>query len=74
MYQRHIICLVLYFFRESVEDDLARIETGGLEAFRDENYVDPVKARAIHQAAQNAGMFELDYVNNEERFDELENI
>ena len=61
------------FFRESVEDDLARIETGGFEAFRDENYVDPGKARAIHQAAQNAGMSDLDYVNNEERLDELFN-
>lgn len=73
MYQRHIICLVLYFFRESVEDDLARIETGGFEAFRNEDYIDPGKARAIHQAAQNAGMSDLDYVNNEERLDELFN-
>lgn len=61
------------FFHESVEDDLARIETGGFEAFRDENYVDPGKARAIHQAAQNAGMSDLDYANNEERLDELFN-
>lgn len=58
---------------ESVEDDLARIETGGFEAFRNEDYVDPGKARAIHQAAQNAGMSDLDYVNNEERLDELFN-
>lgn len=61
------------FFRESVEDDLARIESGGFEAFRNEDYVDPGKARAIHQAAQNAGMSDLDYVNNEERLDELFN-
>lgn len=61
------------FFRESVEDDLARIETGGFEAFRNEDYYDPGKARAIHQAAQNAGMSDLDYVNNEERLDELFN-
>ena len=61
------------FFRESVEDDLARIESGGFEAFRNEDYIDPGKARAIHQAAQNAGMSDLDYVNNEERLDELFN-
>lgn len=32
----------------SVEEDLARIEAGGFEAFRDENYDDPGQARAIH--------------------------
>ena len=48
---------------ESVEDDLARIEAGGFEAFRDEAYDDPRRAMAIHQAAQNAGMSDLDYVN-----------
>ena len=56
---------------ESLEDDLARIETGGFEAFRDENYDDPGKARAIHQAAQNAGMSDLDYVNHEEIWGKL---
>ncbi len=58
---------------ESIEDDLARIEAGGFEAFRDEDYDDPGQAMAIHQAAQNAGMSDLDYVNNEERLDELFN-
>lgn len=58
---------------ESIEDDLARIESGGFEAFRDETYDDPGHAMAIHQAAQNAGMSDLDYVNNEERLDELFN-
>lgn len=59
------------FFRESVEDDLARIETGGFEAFRDEDYDDPGQARAVHQAAQNAGMSDLDYVNHEEIWGKL---
>ena len=59
------------FFRESVEDDLARIESGGFEAFRDEDYDDPGQARAIHQAAQNAGMSDLDYVNHEEVWGKL---
>ena len=58
---------------ESIEDDLARIEAGGFEAFRDEDYDDPGQAMAIHQAAQNAGMSDLDYVNNEERLNELFN-
>lgn len=58
---------------ESIEDDLARIEAGGFEAFRDEDYDDPGHAMAVHQAAQNAGMSDLDYVNNEERLDELFN-
>lgn len=58
---------------ESIEDDLARIEAGGFEAFRDEDYDDPRQAMAIHQAAQNAGMSDLDYVNNEERLNELFN-
>lgn len=58
---------------ESIEDDLARIEAGGFEAFRDEDYDDPGQARAVHQAAQNAGMSDLDYVNNEERLNELFN-
>lgn len=59
------------FFRESVEDDLARIEAGGFEAFRDEDYDDPGQARAVHQAAQNAGMSDLDYVNHEEVWGKL---
>ena len=58
---------------ESIEDDLARIEAGGFEAFRDEDYDDPGQARAVHQAAQDAGMSDLDYINNEERLDELFN-
>lgn len=58
---------------ESIEDDLARIEAGGFEAFRDEDYDDPRQAMVIHQAAQNAGMSDLDYVNNEERLNELFN-
>ncbi len=56
---------------ESVEDDLARIEAGGFEAFRDEAYDDPGHAMAIHQAAQNAGMSDLDYVNHEEVWGKL---
>lgn len=56
---------------ESVEDDLARIETGRFEAFRDEDYDDPGQARAVHQAAQNAGISDLDYVNHEEVWGKL---
>ena len=56
---------------ESIEDDLARIEAGGFEAFRDEAYDDPGHAMAIHQAAQNAGMSDLDYVNHEEVWGKL---
>lgn len=56
---------------ESIEDDLARIEAGGFEAFRDEAYDDPGHAMAIHQAAQNAGMSDLDYVNHEEAWGKL---
>lgn len=55
----------------SVEEDLARIEAGGFEAFRDEDYDDPGQARAVHQAAQNAGMSDLDYVNHEEIWGKL---
>lgn len=56
---------------ESIEDDLARIKAGGFEAFRDEAYDDPGHAMAIHQAAQNAGMSDLDYVNHEEVWGKL---
>lgn len=56
---------------ESIEDDLARIEAGGFEAFRDEDYDDPGQAMAVHQAAQNAGMSDLDYVNHEEVWGKL---
>ena len=56
---------------ESIEDDLARIEAGGFEAFRNEAYDDPGHAMAIHQAAQNAGMSDLDYVNHEEVWGKL---
>lgn len=59
------------FFRESVEDDLAKIEAGGLEAFRDDDYEDHFKAEDIHRAAQDRGMSDLDYVNTKEKYENL---
>ena len=55
----------------SVEEDLASIERGGFEAFTNEEYEDPYKAREIHKVAQESGMSDLDYINNEERLEKL---
>lgn len=57
----------------SAEEDLATIERGGFEAFTDKEYENPYKAREIHKAAQESGMSDLDYINNEERIEELYN-
>lgn len=56
----------------SVEEDLAAIEAGGFEAFRDEKYDDPGKAADIHAKAQDMGMSDLDYINRDTTLEELE--
>ena len=56
---------------ESIEDDLARIESGGFEAFRDDEYEDHFKAEDIHNAAQDRGMSDLEYVNAKEKYENL---
>ncbi len=57
--------------RESIEDDISAIERGGWDAFRDDEYDDPFKAKEIHRFAQEKGMSDLDYVNNEEKYESL---
>ena len=55
----------------SIEDDLYAIENGGWDAFRDDEYDNPYLSKSIHQAAQEAGMSDLDYVNEQEKYEEL---
>ena len=52
-------------------DELSAIENGGYDEFRDEEYDDPQMAAAIHQAAQEEGLSDLDYVNQQEFFDDI---
>ena len=55
----------------SIEDDLKNIESGGWDAFYDEQYDDPGKAARVHNAAENYGMSDLDYVNKMDILDQL---
>lgn len=62
----------LYYGDEpDYSDELSAIENGGYDEFRDEEYDDPQMAAAIHQAAQEEGLSDLDYVNQQEFFDDI---
>lgn len=62
----------LYYGDEpDYSDELSAIENGGYDEFRDEEYEDPQMAAAIHQAAQEEGLSDLDYVNQQEFFDDI---
>ena len=62
----------LYYGDEpDYSDELSVIENGGYDEFRDEEYDDPQMAAAIHQAAQEEGLSDLDYVNQQEFFDDI---
>lgn len=62
----------LYYGDEpDYSDELSVIENGGYDEFRDEEYDDPQMAAAIHQAAQEEGLSDLDYVNKQEFFDDI---
>lgn len=55
--------------KEDVWDDIADIERGGFDEFRDDEYENADRARYVHDAANAAGMSDLDYVNMEDLFD-----
>ncbi len=56
--------------KEDVWDDIADIERGGFDEFRDDEYENADRARYVHDAANAAGMSDLDYVNMEDLFDQ----
>ena len=55
----------------SIEDQLNRIESGGWEAFFDEDLKDPAFAKDLHIKASAKGMSDLDYANEQEALDQL---
>lgn len=55
----------------SVEDEITSLEAGGFEAFRDEDAVDPYKARSVHNEAQWNNMSDVAYLKNEDRLNAL---
>ena len=55
--------------KEDVWDDIADIERGGFDEFRDDEYENSERARHVRDAANAAGMSELDYVNMEDLFE-----
>lgn len=53
-------------------DEISEIENGGYdEYFETEGLKNPYLAAEIHKAAQKAGLSDLDYVNQQEFFDEI---
>lgn len=53
-------------------DEISEIENGGYdEDFETEEFKNPHLAAEIHQAAQRAGLSDLDYVNQQEFFDKI---
>jgi len=55
-------------------DEISEIENGGYdEYFETEGLKNPLLAAEIHKAAQKAGLSDLDYVNQQEFFDEIIN-
>lgn len=52
-------------------DELNAIEDGGFEEMYPEDYKNSEKADYIHRSAAERGMSDLDYVNQEEFFDEI---
>ena len=56
----------------SLDDELSAIENGGWDMFDNSDLADPDMADRIHRNAQELGMSDLDYVNFEERLDDIE--
>lgn len=56
----------------SLDDELSTIEKGGWDMFDNSDLADPDMADRIHRNAQELGMSDLDYVNLEERLDDIE--
>ena len=56
----------------SLDDELSAIENGGWDMFDNSDLADPDMADRIHRNAQEVGMSDLDYVNFEERLDDIE--
>ncbi len=59
--------------KEDVWDDIADIERGGFDEFRDDEYINPYVAKDIHDRAKAKGMSDLEFVNHEEWLDNLFN-
>lgn len=56
-------------------DEISEIENGGYdEYFETEGLKNPYLAAEIHKAAQKAGLSDLEYVNQQEFFDEIINL
>lgn len=56
----------------SLDDELSAIENGGWDMFDNSDLANPDMANRIHRNAQELGMSDLDYVNFEERLDDIE--
>lgn len=56
--------------KEDVWDDIADIEKGGFDEFRDDEYEDAERARYVRDAARAVGMSELDYIKMEDLFEQ----
>lgn len=55
-------------------DEISEIENGGFEDMYPEDYKNPQVADYVRKGAAEKGMSELDYVNQEEFFDEIINL
>lgn len=55
-------------------DEISEIENGGYDDFEAEDLKNLYLAAEIHKAAQKAGLSDLDYVNQQEFFDEIINL
>lgn len=56
--------------KEDVWGDIADIERGGFDEFRDDEYENADRARHVHNAAKAAGMSDIEYVEMEDLFEQ----